>query len=309
MKKFMKKAIAIATTAVMMIIPVINEVKINGTSIPVSSLMLLEASAANLTVKYKAHCADIGWQSGWKSNGATAGTVGQSRKLECLKISLSGARASDKISVQTHLADIGWGNWTSASNSKQLTSGTTGQSRAIEAIRIKLSGKITEQYDIFYRVHVQDIGWMSWVKNGATAGTTGRALRTEAIQIKLEPKATSYKTISLGKFSTIEQWKKEVQKAEQKAVGLGKYILDYNGNIRNYGTMIVGTEAVESKTMSIYNPQTGRKQNFKFPTKIRFKLHKHSTQQTVWFDFTNLSVTQYCSCGESYRYTWEVPYP
>ena len=299
-----KKAGATVMAVAMMAIPMVNEVGISGTSL-VGSSITLEASATNVTIKYQAHCADIGWQNGWKSNGAIAGTVGQSRRLECLKIYLSGAGSSDKISVQTHLADLGWGKWTSANNSRQLTSGSTGQSRAIEAIRIKLSGPIAELYDISYRVHVENLGWLSWVRNGATAGTTGRALRMEAIQIKLEPK-TSYKTISLGDFSTVEQWKKEVQKAEQMAVGVGKYVYDYNGNIRNYGTMIVGREAVEYKTITYYDKKTKK---IKLPSKITFKLHKHKSQQTVWFDFTNLSVTQYCSCGESYRYTWEVPYP
>lgn len=37
-----------------------------------------------------------------------------------------------------------------------------------------------------YRTHVQNIGWQTYVKNGATAGTTGRSYRLEAINIKLE---------------------------------------------------------------------------------------------------------------------------
>ncbi|MCF0142831.1 MAG: gamma-glutamylcyclotransferase, partial [Parasporobacterium sp.] len=41
------------------------------------------------------------------------------------------------------------------------------------------------KYDIFYRAHVQGIGWMNWVSNGAIAGTTGQGLRMEAIQIIL----------------------------------------------------------------------------------------------------------------------------
>lgn len=266
-------------------------------------------AATNITVKYKAHCADIGWQNGWKSDGEIAGTVGKSKRLECLKISLSGVSSSDKISVQTHLANIGWSKWASASNSKQLTSGTTGQSRAIEAIKIKLSGRIAEQYDIFYRVHVENLGWLSWVKNGQVAGTTGRALRTEAIQIKLEPKTTNYKTVTLGDFSTVEQWQKEVQKAMQTAVGIGKYVPDYNGGIRNYGDMILGVEAVEYKTMAVTYDKYGSKvtEKFKFPSKLRFKIHKHNTQQIVLFTFSKLTVTQHCSCGKTYNYKWDVP--
>lgn len=38
---------------------------------------------------------------------------------------------------------------------------------------------------IWYGAHVEGIGWMDSVKNGATAGTTGRSLRMEAIMVDL----------------------------------------------------------------------------------------------------------------------------
>ena len=58
----------------------------------------------------------------------------------------------------------------------------------MEAIEIKLSDKLSEKYDIYYRTHVQNIGWMDWVKNGETAGTVGQALRMEGIEIELVEK-------------------------------------------------------------------------------------------------------------------------
>ena len=39
--------------------------------------------------------------------------------------------------------------------------------------------------DFNYQVHVQDIGWMNAVGNGAVAGTTGRSLRMEAFVIHM----------------------------------------------------------------------------------------------------------------------------
>ena len=41
-------------------------------------------------------------------------------------------------------------------------------------------------------MHVQDIGWMDWVKNSKPAGTTGQSLRVEAIQIKVENPPVKY---------------------------------------------------------------------------------------------------------------------
>ena len=39
---------------------------------------------------------------------------------------------------------------------------------------------------VLYTTHVQNIGWQSYVKDGAMAGTSGRSLRLEAIKIKLD---------------------------------------------------------------------------------------------------------------------------
>ena len=66
--------------------------------------------------------------------------------------------------------------------------GTTGQAKRVEAINIRLQGSISNDYDIYYRVHVQKHGWMPWVKNGELAGTTGQKKRIEAIQIMLVEK-------------------------------------------------------------------------------------------------------------------------
>ena len=42
-----------------------------------------------------------------------------------------------------------------------------------------------EKYDIYYRVHAQDYGWLDWAKNGEEAGTSGLSKRLEAIEIIL----------------------------------------------------------------------------------------------------------------------------
>ena len=46
-----------------------------------------------------------------------------------------------------------------------------------------LTGNQKNNYDIYYRVHVQDLGWLGWAKNGETAGTMNYALKIEEIQI------------------------------------------------------------------------------------------------------------------------------
>ncbi len=54
-----------------------------------------------------------------------------------------------------------------------------------------MTGTISKDYDIYYRVHAQDFGWLGWAKNGENAGSQGYAKHVEAIQIQLVKKGES----------------------------------------------------------------------------------------------------------------------
>ena len=133
------------------------------------------------SVKYQTHVQDIGWQTQVK-DGETAGTEGQSKRLEAIKIELKNLE-NIKIKYQTHIEDIGWQNW---KYNGELT-GTESQSKRLEAIKIEL--EYSEEYSIMYRVHIQDIGWQEWKYDGEVAGTEGQSQRVEAIEIKLVEKS------------------------------------------------------------------------------------------------------------------------
>ena len=51
-------------------------------------------------------------------------------------------------------------------------------------MKIQLTGQLAERYDIYYRVHVQNFGWLGWAKNGSNAGTSNYNYHIEAIQRK-----------------------------------------------------------------------------------------------------------------------------
>ena len=51
-----------------------------------------------------------------------------------------------------------------------------------------MTGEAADYFDIYYRCHVQNLGWMGWASNGAAAGTTKLSWRMEAFQIKIVPK-------------------------------------------------------------------------------------------------------------------------
>lgn len=55
----------------------------------------------------------------------------------------------------------------------------------MEAIKINLSGDVSRYYDVYYRVHIQDKGWLNWAANGAPSGSQSASKRLEAIQIKI----------------------------------------------------------------------------------------------------------------------------
>ncbi|MBN1776099.1 MAG: Ig domain-containing protein, partial [Clostridiales bacterium] len=132
-------------------------------------------------VCYRTQVQDIGWQD-YVGNGESAGTIGQSKRLEAIQIKLQGIPGS--IEYRTHVQDAGWQEW--AANDS--VSGTVGMCKRLEAIEIRLTGEAEEAYDVFYRVHAQNVGWMGWAQNGAAAGTAGYSCRLEAIEIRLVPK-------------------------------------------------------------------------------------------------------------------------
>ena len=131
-------------------------------------------------ITYRAHVAYYGWLN-WTSDGEMAGTTGESRRMEAIKIKLTGDMKGDVI-YQTYVRDMGWQD--EVKNSE--TAGTVGESKQIEAIKIRLDGDVKSKYNILYRVHLKDKGWLDWVSNGAMAGSDTDSLRIEAIEIKLE---------------------------------------------------------------------------------------------------------------------------
>lgn len=136
--------------------------------------------------QYRTHVQNVGWQ-GWSYDGGTAGTSGQSLRLEGINIQLPNQLYSGGIRYRTHVQNIGWQGW----KSNGAMSGTSGRSLRLEGIEIELYGQMAEHFDVWYRVHAQSFGWMGWAKNGQSAGTAGYSYRLEAIQIALLPKGSN----------------------------------------------------------------------------------------------------------------------
>ena len=144
----------------------------------------LNVDDGKMHIQYEAHVSNIGWMSS-KRDGSTAGTTGQSKAVEDLKVSILNPEEDGSVQIDAHVSGIGWQGWDTPSASE---GGTTGQGRAVEAVRLRLTGSLAKDYDVYYRVHASNIGWMAWAKDGEEAGTTGFGRSVEAVQIRLVKK-------------------------------------------------------------------------------------------------------------------------
>lgn len=124
---------------------------------------------------YQAHVSGKGWMDA--VNGGTAGTVGQNRALEAIKIDMR--KLNFKIKARAHIQNIGLKDFGYIKHDTVI--GTTGkglQMEAIELIAEGLNGKKLQT-----RVHIQDIGWTRWTSG--MIGTVGMNKKIEAIELRL----------------------------------------------------------------------------------------------------------------------------
>ena len=130
---------------------------------------------------YSAHVASLGWLAD-VSSPAAAGTTGQARQMEALRI--AGGTLAGDIDYRAHVASLGWLGWVGPA----YPAGTTGQARRLEAVQVRLTGQAATDYRIACQAHVANLGWLPVVYDGATCGTTGQARRMEAVRLWLVPR-------------------------------------------------------------------------------------------------------------------------
>lgn len=86
----------------------------------------------------------------------------------------------------------------------------------MEALKVKLEDANCEG-SVEYRTHVENKGWLDWVKDGELSGTSGESLRMEAVQLKLTgeiaEKYDIYYRVHAQNFSWLD-WAKNGEKQE-----------------------------------------------------------------------------------------------
>lgn len=217
--------------------------------------------STKMSVSYKVHCQDYGWEEEWKKDGQTSGTVGESKRLEAIQIKLPNG-VSGSIEYRTHIQDIGWEkNW--SKNGEK--SGTEGQCKRLEAIQIKLTGEVEKNYDVYYSVHAENFGWLGWAKNGEEAGTAGYGYRLEAIRIQLVTKGDKAPEL----IGTI----KEAMKA--RLVGYQTHVQDYGTQAYVYDGAMAGTEGECKRMESI---------RMKLPSSVNSSIQYRSHVQDIGWE-------------------------
>lgn len=138
---------------------------------------------------------------------------------------------------------------------------------------------------------------------------------TAAQAFKLIPYInTTYKIVTLD-FNDFDSWKKQIELAERSVVPLGNnFVLNPSGNKFYTGEIITDITVLEWKSVDVKIPLVGtgdlyRWESVDLPSKLRFKLHKHSNDVNMWFTISGINFWQQCECGYRDEWSWDVPWP
>lgn len=88
-------------------------------------------------------------------DGSTSGTIGESKRLEAVRLELTSDVSDGEILYKSHVQDEGWqSKW----KSDGQISGTVGIGKRLEAIQIKLNGNVSKNimFIIGYMYKIMD---------------------------------------------------------------------------------------------------------------------------------------------------------
>lgn len=161
---------------------------------PVRKPRQVPGTASNdMGLRYRAHVEKAGWLPS-VHDGQTAGTTGQSARMEAIKITPPEGVVLDVMAHVQRKGNMeylgikkGKSSGTGSSQTDPII-GTVGLGLRLEGIWVR--AQVPEGRELRYRAHVQGAGWLPWQTAkaktyGGLAGTTGQGLRLEAVQMEL----------------------------------------------------------------------------------------------------------------------------
>lgn len=139
-----------------------------------------EETVLEPSVVYATQVQDRGWLEAVRDN-EVSGTLDEARRMETLWARLENNTIEGGITYRSYIEGIGWSGW----SENGVPTGSEGQQRAIRGLEIRLTGPMAEQYHVYYRVRMENFGWLDYAQDGHLAGTTELPVRLEAVQIIL----------------------------------------------------------------------------------------------------------------------------
>lgn len=122
------------------------------------------------------YAAERGWMEA-AVQGEDAGTTGESRQLEAIRIrTFNGS----EIAYRVELAGIGWQPWVGDGE----VSGLPGGGKAIVAIQIKCDDG---DRVVAYRTHIAEIGWVGYVYGPEISGVHTNRIEAITVKFPVEP--------------------------------------------------------------------------------------------------------------------------
>ncbi len=141
---------------------------------------------------YRAHVQDAGWFPAVR-DGQIAGTVGESKRLEAIKLS---PPAGWVLYAKAHIQDVGWVTYPNiqlgdhsgdGSSEHDPIIGTIGSSRRMEMLEIGVQSRPDgDNRHLKFRLQREEVGWTGWTPEGYASGADAISKRIEAIQIVVE---------------------------------------------------------------------------------------------------------------------------
>ena len=108
-----------------------------GFALRLEALKINPPKDSGIVLRVKVHIQDIGWKTYNNiahGNDVVIGTVGKSKRIECIEIDVIENKTNMKLEYRVHQQDYGWKAWTPAG----FPTGCDGQYLRLEAIQIRL---------------------------------------------------------------------------------------------------------------------------------------------------------------------------
>ena len=235
----------------------------------------LGGELSGLGVSYGVHVQGIGWQQD-RSDGAFAGTTGQSKRIEALHVGL-GDSSAYSVWYRAHVQGYGWLGWAKDGED----AGTVGLSKRMEAVELVVlpRGQFPAGYDsstaamkqkaISYTAHIQDYGTQSNYSDSSssivTLGTTGEGKRMEGLSLQLGGELSGL-GVSYGVHVQGIGWQQDrsdgafagttgqSKRIEALHVGLGDssaYSVWYRAHVQGYGWLGWAKDGEDAGTVGL----------------------------------------------------------